>query len=826
MHDLQQARQFVKALTGSPDTVVTFQAFYDPKDGESPKGIAQVWHSTIDASADFITYKQSQLAGIYVCINGTDGKGREIYNVNNLRVLFADHDGQIEPTWKIPPHFTQQRDPLHGHAFWLIEAGDLTNDEWSILQKQIALFYGTDEQVVDPCRVARLAGTLHLKDKSAPAAYRITTDNTAHLPKYTIEQIRQAHILPADKDAVLNQWAEARQGINTGVGYEDNEAEISKFIGFISNAAHPAVLGSGTHELYRVACYGHDHGVSLEKAKELLWIHYNPRCLPPWTDDERHHFDGIIYRGYHYSKSAAGCKTAKAAFMALPPMPEPNCGWDKQAEQFNAPVTLTAANLTVTKPVINIVEGEEFRFDHRLSSSQALVMAAQLTVKSSHYDFSCVFDGVNYHGVRLVRCQEQFYEYNGKSWAKVGDDVIKASVQRAFSIYRPPAAFTSGIFNCLVDHVNVRSVENGTWLSDRETSTGNYTIFSNGIVDLNSADLRLIPHTPEFFGMNELSHNYNPDAKCPRFLEFLTSIWDDNEDMKMQLQEWLGYCLTNDVSLQKFAAFVGKSRGGKGTIVNILMAMVGARNIASPTLDNLATNSALAEMSSKSLVLIPDAHNVENNSRNKVLSTMKAITGCDPVSFHELYKGGRNMIFKCKLVLSTNNVPEFKDPSGALVNRLLVFPFYRSFAGRENFDLSAQLAAEIEGITQWAIEGLRRLRANKGKFTEGKLGLVAKEEIRKDMFELAEFIESSCELDSSEFTLLDDLYNAYRLWSATQGIKLPLTKTQFNKTLRNSALPITHDAARGKGFTGITVKSAFASTNVMPFAPMPTGNVQ
>jgi len=825
MHDLQQARQFIKCLTGSPDSVVTFQSFYDPKNGETPKGVAQVWHSTLAQSVDFIDYKQSQLAGIYVCINGTDLKGREIYNINNLRVLFADHDGQAEPTWNLPPHFTQQRDPLHGHAFWLIDAGDLSHDEWSILQKQIAMYYGTDEQVVDPCRVARMAGTLHLKDASAPSTYRIVTDNTDILPKYTIDQIRKAHVLSADKDAVLNQWAEARQGINTGVGYEDNETEIAKFVSFVSNAAHPAALGSGTHELYRVACFGHDHGISLAKAKELLWLHYNPRCLPPWTEDERNHFDGVIYRGYHYSKSAAGCKTAKAGFMALPPLPEPNCGWEKQAEQFNTPVTLTAANLTVTKPVINITEGKEFRFDHRLSNQSALVMAAQLTVKSSHYDFACVFDGVNYHGVRLVRCQEQFYEYNGKSWAKVGDDVIKASVQRAFSIYRPPAAFTSGIYNCLVDHVNVRSVENGTWLSERETSTGNYTIFSNGIVDLNSSDLRIMPHTPEFFGLNELEHDFNPSAKCPKFLEFLTSIWDDNEDMKMQLQEWLGYCLTNDVSLQKFAAFVGKSRGGKGTIANILMKMVGMKNVASPTLDNFASNSALQEMSVKSLVLIPDAHNVNNSSRNAVLSTMKAVTGGDPLSFHELYKGGRNMVFKVKLVLSTNNVPEFNDPSGALVNRMLVFPFYRSFAGRENFNLSNELMAEIEGITQWAIEGLRRLRQNKGKFTEGKLGLVEKEEIRKDMFPLAEFVETSCVMDSTTFTMLDDLYNAYRLWSATQGIKVPLTKTHFDKTLRNSALPITHDSSRGKGFNGITVKSQFAINNVVPFAPMPTGNV-
>ena len=110
MYDVNQAREFVKALTGSQDSILTFQVFYDPKGEEAPKGVAEIWHSTLDASIDYITYKQSQYAGVYVCINGTDLKGREIYNINKLRVLFADYDGQTQPQWVLPPHFTQERD--------------------------------------------------------------------------------------------------------------------------------------------------------------------------------------------------------------------------------------------------------------------------------------------------------------------------------------------------------------------------------------------------------------------------------------------------------------------------------------------------------------------------------------------------------------------------------------------------------------------------------------------------------------------------------------------------------------------------------------------
>jgi phage/plasmid-associated DNA primase len=155
---------------------------------------------------------------------------------------------------------------------------------------------------------------------------------------------------------------------------------------------------------------------------------------------------------------------------------------------------------------------------------------------------------------------------------------------------------------------------------------------------------------------------------------------------------------------------------------------------------------------------------------------------------------------------------------------MLVFIFYKSFADNPDTSLRTKLLAEIAGITQWAIEGLRRLRRNGGKFTEGRIGLIQKERIRKDMFPLSEFVESSCSMQQDEFTMLDDLYNAYRLWAATEGLKNPLIKNEFDKSLRNSALNIQPDDTGRRGFYGITVKVHLSSGNVIGFPPV--GNVQ
>lgn len=813
MRDINEARRFIHALTGSPFSNVTFQAFYDPKNLAKPEGVyPETWTSTLDASEEFIQYKQSQYCGVYVTVNGTDGTGRETSNITDLRAFFVDFDGMTEPTWAITPHIIQRRDDTHGHAFWLIDGSDLENEEWTIIQKRLSLFYGSDPQVIDPARVVRLPGSWHMKDPWNPTFYTITTDNTGNGHKYSVNDIVDAHLLSPEKDMLLNEWAEAREKNMSGSGYDNDPHELKLFTGFITNAAHPAILGSGTLELFRVSCYGHDHGIDYQHAVDLLWEHYNPRCIPPWGDHERDHFESVVYRAYKYPSSVAGCKTLKHQFNTLPPLQEPQCGWENMSKVFHDPVKI---DLNDTYLVDDVLPSLDDSIDRglRASHAKAVILSAQLTGKSSHYDFAEAFDGLRYDGVNLIRNQKQYYRFQGKSWKTVDDDVIKAEIHRTFRGYKPSDSMTAGIFRVLHDRTNVENVENGTWLNNTKLNTSNFVVFQNGIVDLNSKDLTMIPHTPAFFVLNELSYDFEPTAQCPRWLSFLDSIWGNNETLKMQLQEFMGYCLTADNSLQKFALLIGKSRAGKGVITDIMREMVGEENTCAPTLSNIVKDSMLSEMSTKSLGLIPEAHNLAAGVKDSVLTMLKAVIGGDTISYHEMYKGGRNSKFTLKLVMSTNNLPQWNDASGALMNRALVFKFDKSFVGREDTDLRSKLLTEIAGITQWAIKGLRRLRQNQGRFTEAECGINLKEEIKKDMFPLSGFVDECLIIDADGFAGLEEMYKSYRIWAASDGIKTPMNKSSFNQTLRNSSMMITSEEG---GYRGISLKPLFPPSNVVP----------
>lgn len=814
MLDINQARSLIAALTGSPVSPVTFQAFYDPKNQLTPSGVhPETWTSTLDQSVDFIDFKQSQKCGIYICVNGTDGIGRETSNITELRTMLVDFDGMVEPQWSLPPHIVQKRDETHGHAFWLIEVDPLlTQEEWTILQKQMSMFYDSDGQVIDPARVIRLPGTQHWKDVNHPTSYRITTNNSLTGHRYTFDEVRDAHMLDAEKDSILHQWISARESLQEGAGYDNDPTDIKRFVSFVTNAAHPAVLGSGSHELFRVACYGHDHGVDLQHTIDILWEHYNPRCCPPWEDAERDHFESVIARAYKYPSSAAGCKSTRSQFTALPPLQEPSTGWDKMHETFHREVRIDVTDKSMA-PVSTVMLSGEVDRGYRISSTEAVSLGMTLTAKSSHYDFALVFDGLKHDGVNLIRSQRQFFRFNGRSWKQIDDDVIKAEIQRAFRAYKPANKFTAGVFQVLCDMTNTETVENGIWLTDSERDTSNLAVFRNGIVDLNDPSLTLLPHTHEFFVLNELDYDFIPGAQCPTWLQFLDSIWGGNVALKHQLQEFMGYCLTADNALQRFALFVGKSRGGKGTITRVLTKMVGKENMTAPSLSNFVKDSALHEMSKSSLALVPEAHELHPSIRDSVLSNLKAITGGDPVNYHVMYKGGQSSVFSTKIVISTNGMPKFNDPSGALMNRALVFKFTKSFAGIEDVTLDNRLQAEMTGITQWSIEGLRRLRAQ-GRFTEASDGRELKEEMKKDMFPLSGFIDDCIDMVATGFAQLDDLYRAYRIWASSEGLKAPMTKVNFNQVLRNSSLDITHEKT---GYRGMVVRPMMNAENVLRF---------
>ena len=754
--DLSHARSYIQALTGSVDTVMTWQVFYDPKDGTERRDLATHFQAKLSQVTAALENAERNLCGVYVCINPTSG-GRYASDVTEVRALFADFDGTDEPHYPIKPHLVTRRDATHGHAYWLVD--DVSVDDFMYIQKRIATRLGTDPNVIDPSRVARVPGTAHLKDPSSPKQYLVCDIN--NIPKYKAEDILRAFELDGEKQEIYDKWVLSREAKTDGSGFDDEEFEVNRFINFVVNKAEPAQEGvgsGGTGTVIKVCSLAHDLGLTLDTAQSVAWEHYNPRCIPPWQEHEREHFDKAIERAYHYARNEPGCRTTKAAFegIIIPPIPE------KDSEDV-------------------IANGD------RIDSMKGKLLSPVMNGKSTHYELAQVFDGIMFNGRNMIRADDIFYQFNGKSWKDVKDKFVKSQVQKFYAKLRPSDTLVRGVFNSFIDLITVSTVDNGTWV-DTGKSAGDVLSFRNGLVNLSERNPVVRPHTSNYFSFNELDYDYDPSAVCPKWHKFLTEIWGDDQQMKDLLQEWFGYCLASHTDMQKFALLIGVPRGGKGIIAEILTTLVGKSNTVAPSLSRFNNDSTLHNLSSAKLALIPDAHSVHPSKRDDVLSNIKAITGGDSLDYHVMYKGAQTSKFSCRIVMSTNNMPSFLDASGALAMRMLIFQFNKSFAGREDFSLADKLKQEISGIAQWALLGLDRLNSNR-KFTAVESTDDLRESVKEDMNPLSEFVEDRLELNPMAVSEISAVYATYRLWCEETGI-MALSKINFGKILKDSNMGI------------------------------------
>ena len=60
----------------------------------------------------------------------------------------------------------------------------------------------------------------------------------------------------------------------------------------------------------------------------------------------------------------------------------------------------------------------------------------------------------------------------------------------------------------------------------------------------NLENLEVLTSSPHWFNTAALDFDYDPNAKCPLWLIFLDSIFEDDEESKQTLMEWMGLCLT------------------------------------------------------------------------------------------------------------------------------------------------------------------------------------------------------------------------------------------------------------------------------------------
>lgn len=276
---------------------------------------------------------------------------------------------------------------------------------------------------------------------------------------------------------------------------------------------------------------------------------------------------------------------------------------------------------------------------------------------------------------------------------------------------------------------------------------GKYTItFRNLSLDALSVaggKPQTYPRTPDWFVLNSLDFDYEPEAECPEFLKFLDSSFEGDEGRIKLVRQWFAMHLVDYREFDSIVYLVGVPRSGKTTLTRIYSEVMGTENVASTSIESLGSNRfALWELRHKPAILIPDAYNSVHC--NKVVgSLLKCISGREPVRID--IKGRKAVSEQLgQIVISANEFIQFRDESGALASRIKLIPFEKSFAGVEDRDLLAKLEREKAGILNWALEIVLET-VQQGKYVLPEKSLEYHERYESSLAPLTEFFEDYTE---------------------------------------------------------------------------------
>lgn len=292
-----------------------------------------------------------------------------------------------------------------------------------------------------------------------------------------------------------------------------------------------------------------------------------------------------------------------------------------------------------------------------------------------------------------------------------------------------------------------------------------------------------IDHNFKYFLNNKLKFNYNPMANCSLWEKCLTMWFGEEFDKIKSLQEFMGYSLMTNCPWKTAMYLYGPSGCGKSKVLDVVELMIGKEFCSAVKLEKMDDEESLAELKAKKVNIIHDV------SSNAIIADggWKMVICGEPITIKELYKNKETINATAKHWIAGNCFPEIKDYSDGVYSRLIILGFNNVIqgTGKDDKDLIEKLLKEMEGIIAWAMEGLKRLFLNGGKFT-------IPESSKKDIASLKmannltkQFIDESDLFEFGEdfFITTDDFLIGFNNYHCLEGSR-KWTKNHLTKILK------------------------------------------
>ncbi len=411
-------------------------------------------------------------------------------------------------------------------------------------------------------------------------------------------------------------------------------------------------------------------------------------------------------------------------------------------------------------------------------------------------------------GPKLQYWKGMFWKWVGTHYVVLPPDQLKAAVGNWLVLrgLNQTTNRTKEVIESIKSKVIIDDcVEEPAWLEGMSGNQGDAIIaVRNGLLSLEELlkDDRAIarPHTPRWFSTSVLPYEYDPEAHCPRWEAFVEEVFAGDAGQIRLLQEILGYLITDDTSRHAIFMFVGYTRSGKGTTIRVIEGLVGKENCAAFTMAMICDDFAKSLFLGKKVATCPDAETPKNSSKS--LELLKQISGEDTIPINIKNKPWISARLKTRIVISANGFPQFDDRMNALAARLQILSFSVSFLETMDRELDEKLEAELPGIFNWALEGLKRLTKNDG-FTKSAESMKQLKEFKRRNSPVDTFVEERCELRADASVPTATFRDEFKTWCVDNDIPVT-TDSECGRHLKSLGIAKTRPRT-GDGRTWLYV---------------------
>ena len=384
--------------------------------------------------------------------------------------------------------------------------------------------------------------------------------------------------------------------------------------------------------------------------------------------------------------------------------------------------------------------GEEF-YDYTISSRKKEVFVPKLLGEA-------LLEREHYRHVA-----EQLWVYRGGVYTPHGEAILETDAQALLGPERHQHFIEEARH-----YVRVAVHESDTEaIPDRQVIN-----VHNGLLEWATGELT--PHTPTVFRIVQLPLAYDPDALAPTFERYLHTTFD--ADTHPLIEEVLGWCLVPDRRFEKAIMLTGESgENGKSVLIDLIGALLGAQNVSNVALQDLEDNRfRAAELYGKLANVFADLDTRALHSS----SMFKTLTTGDSITAERKHQHPFTFRNHAKLIFSANTIPSSRDRTPAFYRRWIIIPFTRTFNGENgnptpDKGLRDKLTAELPGIFNRAVCGLRRLQANKA-FTEPASVKNAKAQYIRQNDNVKAFLNECVNPESSGSIEKQRFYAVYCSW--------------------------------------------------------------